>query len=133
MCVFGKCQKYENLSIEDVLDKLSLLYSNAIDSLRDAIAIYVKEGRIPDITERENGLFAYPELCVTWEGKVDHCEKPVLMHVLLNGVITVTQPELFRAYLVEQLSILQQDYDVTFPFALQKLKFLILLSLMVQI
>ncbi len=38
-----KCQKYENLSIEEVLDKLSLLYTNAIDSLRDAIAIYVKD------------------------------------------------------------------------------------------
>lgn len=65
-----------------------MLYSNAIDSLRDAIAIYVKEGRIPDITERENGLFAYPELCVTWEGKIDHCEKHVLMLALLNEAIT---------------------------------------------
>ncbi len=118
LCVsLEKCQKYENLSIEDVLDKLSLLYSNAIDSLRDAIAIYVKEDRIPDITERENGLFAYPELCVTWEGKVDHCEKNrAYARFVKRGdyTITVTQPELFRAYLVEQLSILQQDYDVTF-------------------
>ncbi len=118
LCVsLEKCQKYENLSIEDVLDKLSLLYSNAIDSLRDAIAIYVKEDRIPDITERENGLFAYPELCVTWEGKVDHCEKTrAYARFVKRGdyTITVTQPELFRAYLVEQLSILQQDYDVTF-------------------
>lgn len=70
-----KCQKNENLSIEDVLDKLSLLYSNAIQSLRDAIAVYVTKGQIPNTDERENGLFAYPELCVTWEGKIDHCEK----------------------------------------------------------
>lgn len=126
LCVsLEKCQKYENLSIEDVLDKLSLLYSNAIDSLRDAIAIYVKEGRIPDITERENGLFAYPELCVTWEGKVDHCEKTrAYARFVKRGdyTITVTQPELFRAYLVEQLSILQQDYDVTFSVRPSKIK-----------
>lgn len=118
LCVsLEKCQKYENLSIDDVLDKLSLLYSNAIDSLRDAIAIYVEEGRIPDITERDNGLFAYPELCVTWEGKVDHCEKTRAYARFVkrgNYTITVTQPELFRTYLAEQLSILQQDYDVTF-------------------
>ncbi|MGA6580502.1 AMP nucleosidase, partial [Providencia sp. NPDC089923] len=112
-----KCQKYENLSIEEVLDKLSLLYTNAIDSLRDAIAIYVKDGRIPENAERENGLFAYPELCVTWLGEVDHCEKTRAYARFVkrgNYTVTITQPELFRAYLVEQLSILQQDYDVSF-------------------
>lgn len=112
-----KCQQYENLSIEGVLDKLSLLYTNAIGSLRDAIAIYVKEGRIPDIVDRKKGLFAYPELCVTWQGKVDQCEKTrAYARFVKKGdyTITVTQPELFRAYLVDQLSILQQDYDVSF-------------------
>ena len=110
-------QQYENLSIEGVLDTLSSLYSHAIVSLREAIGIYVKEGQLPDNEARRQGLFAYPELCVTWTGEVDHCEKTRAYARFVkrgNYRITVTQPELFRAYLVEQLTILQQDYDVTF-------------------
>ncbi len=76
MCVFGKCQKYENLSIEDVLDKLSLLYSNAIDSLRDAIAIYVKEGRIPDITERKMGYLLIPNCVLHGKAKLIIAKNP---------------------------------------------------------
>lgn len=54
LCVsLEKSLKSKKLSIEDVLDKLSSLYSNAIESLRNAIAIYVKEGRLPDIDARK--------------------------------------------------------------------------------
>lgn len=112
-----QCRKYENLSIEETIETLSLLYSNAIDALRNAIATYVEKGTIPDVNARNSGLFAYPELCVTWGGKVDHCEKTrAYARFVKQGdySITVTQPELFRAYLVEQLTIFQQDYDVSF-------------------
>ncbi|MEK2484901.1 AMP nucleosidase [Providencia stuartii] len=112
-----KCQNNENLSIDEVLDKLSLLYTNAIDSLRSAIAAYVTDGQLPDADARKKGLFAYPELCVEWHGQIDHCVKTrAYARFVKPGQyrITVTQPDLFRQYLTEQLSILQQDYDVTF-------------------
>lgn len=48
-----KCQNNENLSIDEVLDKLSLLYTNAIDSLRSAIAAYVTDGQLPDADARK--------------------------------------------------------------------------------
>ncbi|EKT57563.1 AMP nucleosidase [Providencia sneebia DSM 19967] len=112
-----QCQSYENLTIDEVLTKLELLYNNAIDLQRNAIADYIKEGKLPDIEAREKGAFSYPELCVEWYGQVDHCEKTRAYARFVkrgNYSITVTQPELFRHYLTEQLTILQQDYDVSF-------------------
>lgn len=111
------CQQYEKLSIDEVLDKLTMLYNAAIDSLRNSIAIYIENGTLPDAQARQKGLFAYPELCVEWGGQVDHCEKTrAYARFVKPGSyhINITQPELFRHYLSEQLTILQQDYDVSF-------------------
>lgn len=56
LCVsLEKCQKYENLSIDEVLDKLSLLYTNAIDSLRNSIAAYINSGQLPSAEARKRG------------------------------------------------------------------------------
>ncbi|WP_277850631.1 AMP nucleosidase [Moellerella wisconsensis] len=107
----------EKLSIPAVLDKLEQLYANAILALRNAIADYINQGTVPSASRRDNGLFSYPELCVYWDGKIENCEKTrAYARFVKPGLysMTITKPALFRGYLSEQLSILQQDYGAIF-------------------
>ncbi len=110
-------QSYDNLSIDEVLDKLELIYQNAILALRCAISDYIHQGTLPDKIEREKGLFSYPELCVYWDGQKEDCQKTrAYARFVKPGsyTMTMTKPNLFRQYLTEQLTILQHDYNVTF-------------------
>lgn len=47
------------LTPDEALDKLEALYDDAVNALREAIAAYINEGRLPDETARAQGLFVY--------------------------------------------------------------------------
>ncbi|MBE7217972.1 MAG: AMP nucleosidase [Caulobacteraceae bacterium] len=97
------------------VDRLAALYAESVAALRDALAAYLRCGARPDLEARANGLFAYPELKIRYapEGPAPHVPR-AFARLNRPGVYatTVTRPELFRAYLQEQLRLLIRDYGV---------------------
>jgi len=99
----------------DIVDQLSSLYKQATSRLRAALVSYLEDGEIPESQARNSGAFAYPELRITYKpaGK-----PPVFSRAFgkLTGpgvyITTITEPELFRDYLEEQLIMLLDDYQI---------------------
>ena len=98
-----------------VVDTLAAAYAAASGNLRAALDAYLGHGTPPDAALRAAGGFAYPELRLTWAGDG---ARPRLSRAYARltapgaYAVSVTHPELFRAYLVEQLDLLAADYDV---------------------
>ncbi len=110
----------ETMTAQAALDRLEHLYSGAVSALQKAVKTFVETGEAPDPEQRANGLFSYPELRVIWQGgnppppqgrSYARLSKPGLY------ATTITRPDLYRDYLIEQLSLLQQDYGATFEVA----------------
>ena len=99
------------------VDRLQDLYTTSVNNLREALRDYLETGKHPDAEERANGAFAYPQLRLTWNAETP---APRLNRAFARlsrpGVYTTTatRPEMFRAYLTEQLSLLERDYGATF-------------------
>ncbi|ELY6085968.1 AMP nucleosidase [Cronobacter sakazakii] len=104
------------LTPDEALDKLEALYDDAVNALREAIAAYINEGRLPDETARAQGLFVYPQLRVCWDGDGSKAQKTRAYGRFTHPgcyTTTVTRPGLFRSYLREQLILLYEDYGAT--------------------
>ena len=107
----------EHMTAQAALDRLEILYSQSVSTLRDAVKTYLATGERPDPEARTRGLFAYPSLKVSWFG-----DRPANLEIRAYArmsrpgvyVTTVTRPELFRSYLEEQLRLLERDYGATF-------------------
>ncbi len=103
-------------AIHNALDQLESEYDSAITALRNALQYYVTSGEIPASEARKEGLFAYPELVLHWQG-----EQVPVQRVRAWGRFThagtysatITQPSLFRDYLAEQLEMLSKEYQFT--------------------
>jgi len=101
--------------IPRIIDQLTEIFDSSVAALRHSLACYLRDGTRPDLEERAKGLFAYPELRVDY--RWDAAAKfPARAFGRLNQpgryAISVARPELFRAYLTEQLSFLIRDYQV---------------------
>ncbi len=99
-----------------VIDELAAIYDQSVANLRNALARYVKDGTAPDDADRANGSFAYPELRIDYSG-VPPRSSPTRAFARLNqpGIYatSIARPELYRAYLVDQLEHIARDYDVS--------------------
>jgi AMP nucleosidase len=99
---------------EEAVERLADLHRQATDALSLALKRYLKERAQPGAAER--ALFRYPELRLTY-----HClgEVPSSVRayakVQVPGIYraTVTQPQAFRGYLLDQLRPLMEDFSVT--------------------
>ncbi|MCC5981591.1 MAG: AMP nucleosidase [Oceanicaulis sp.] len=102
-------------SAAEAVDRLSALYTRAVEALRSALKIYLDGGPPPSGSARAAGMFAYPELRITYlpDGPVPPLSR-AYGKFSESGIYTqtVTHPELFREYLTEQISLLQGEYDV---------------------
>ncbi len=110
----------ETMTAEAALDRLEDLYSRSVGNLQAAVKAYVDNGTRPDPVARTEGLFAYPELRVRWIGDGPRPQQGRSYARLTKPGLyatTITRPDLYRDYLVEQLSLLQQDYGATFEVA----------------
>ncbi len=99
------------LSPDQAVDRLETMHREAVQAQRDALARFAADGAPPDPAER--GRFRYPELRLIWSptgptpttrrawGKF---QAPGLY------ATTVTQPDFFRPYLLEQLQPLVEEY-----------------------
>ena len=98
-----------------VVERLNDEYERAVGALRDALRAYLENGTRPDPQARFDGSFAYPELRLTYDPEA---LPPKLARsyarVSRPGVYatTVTKPAQFKDYLVEQLTLLMDDFDV---------------------
>ncbi len=105
--------KGAHLTPEQALDQLEALYDRSVNALRYAIGRYIENGELPAAEARAQGLFVYPSLSVSWNGSATKPPKTrAYARFTHSGCYstTVTRPALFRPYLLEQLTLLCQDY-----------------------
>lgn len=99
----------------DIVAELDRLYSSSVDRLQAALTAYIATGATPSPESRSDGSFAYPEIRLTYRGGGNR-PTPVRSfgRLVSEGqyAISVTKPALFREYLIEQLTLLIEDYDV---------------------
>ena len=99
-----------------LVDQLAAIHAESTAALRAALKAYLDHGTTPDAAARVRGDWAYPELRLDFAGS-DGARRPVRAFARLNRpgsyATTVTRPEMFRAYLVEQLDLLMADYDIS--------------------
>jgi AMP nucleosidase len=99
------------LSPEQAVVRLEAIHAEAVEAQRQALARFTAGGPAPDVEERSR--FRYPELRLTWDPRGP---TPVTRRAWgkfqTPGVYaaTVTQPGFFRAYLLEQLRPLVEEY-----------------------
>ena len=96
-----------------LLDELEALYARSASALRAALATYLRNGVRPGADARLSGAFSYPELRITYapEGAGPRLSRAYArLSQAGRYAVTVTRPALFRPYLLEQLSLLRDDY-----------------------
>ncbi|MEE9381451.1 MAG: AMP nucleosidase, partial [Hyphomonadaceae bacterium] len=98
-----------------IVDQLERIYSDAVDAVTSSLDRYLREGVPPDGEARAGGAFCYPELVVRYDP--DGPPPPISrafgkMSEAGTYVTTITRPDFFRDYLIEQLIPLLRDYDV---------------------
>lgn len=100
---------------ETIVAELIAGFERSVNNLRSAIQSYIVDGTVPDAESRMDGSFSYPELIVHYLGG-EHAGAPSLSFGRLNTAgsysTTVTRPRLFETYLLQQLRILQDHYDI---------------------
>jgi AMP nucleosidase len=99
------------LSPEQAVDRLEAMHAEAVNAQRDALARFVAGGPPPDATHRSR--FRYPELRLQCEpdGPLPLTRR-AWGKIQAPGVYaaTVTRPDFFRPYLLEQLQPLAAEY-----------------------
>ena len=100
----------------DLVAELDRLYRASVERLQSAMSAYISDGTIPDPVSRTDGSFAYPEIRLSYKGGIDR-PTPLRSFGRMvtpgNYKISVTKPAVFAEYLIEQLTLLIEDYDVT--------------------
>lgn len=113
----------EQMTAQAALDRLETLYTQSVTNLRDAVRDFVNTGARPDPVKRAEGVFAYPELRIRWDGdRPQDLEPRAYARLSRQGSYstTITRPDLFRPYLTEQLGLLEQEYNATFEVGLSR-------------
>ncbi|MAK63197.1 MAG: AMP nucleosidase [Maricaulis sp.] len=101
---------------EEAVEQLDALYQASVERLQSALKTFLDGGNPPSEKERQSGAFVYPELRVTY--LPDGPPPPVSRafgKFTDTGIYasTITNPQHFRDYLIEQLSLLQDQYEIT--------------------
>ena len=101
--------------IDGILDQLEAIEEKSRNNLIAALKTFAENRTPPDLEARKAGLFAYPELIVSYSSETP-TEHPARAYARLNqpGIYrsSIADPALFRPYLREQLQHLVQDYPV---------------------
>lgn len=106
-----------HLSAIEAIERLETLYESALAALRDAISDYIRDGSLPDAGDRARGLFSYPQISVSWDGRLRDLQRTrAYGRFSRTGQYstTITRPALFKPYLTEQLTLLENEYGAVF-------------------
>ncbi len=98
---------------EEAVDQLAALYDQAVQALSEALRGYLRDRTRPSASQLV--LFRYPELRLVWDGD-DPAPSSVRAWARLQVpgtyAATITHPQAFRGYLLEQLGPLTRDFKV---------------------
>lgn len=100
----------------DIVDRLETEYRQSVEALRAALKSFLTGGPPPEPAVRAGNAYVYPELRLTWPPGLPYPRTSRAFARLPAAgryAITVTRPELYRDYLIEQLSLLQEDFEIT--------------------
>src|SRR5512144_359689 len=94
----------------EAVDRLEQLYAHAVTALIEAVRRFAEKGTPPSAEER--ALFRYPELRVTYLGDLAPKLARAYGQLMWPGeyAVTITQPAAYRGYLIDQLTLLVEDY-----------------------
>jgi AMP nucleosidase len=100
---------------EHVIDALEKLYSEAVSALSSALDMFLHSGKPPAPALRGSGAFCYPQIRIVYNP--DGPPPPISrafgkMSEAGTYVSTITRPDFFRDYLLEQLTLLMRDYEI---------------------
>jgi AMP nucleosidase len=98
-----------------IVDRLEQEYRRTVEALRGALKDFIAGGPPPDPALRAAGAFSYPELRLYWPaGQPFPRIGRAYARIGQPGhyAMTVTRPDLFRDYLIEQLTLVMQDFKV---------------------
>lgn len=98
-----------------IVDELQALYDASVSTLKDALHLFLHEGTPPDPALRRAGAFAYPELVIRYdpEGPPPPISRSFgKMSEAGSYASTITRPDFFRPYLIEQMTPLLRDYEI---------------------
>ena len=99
----------------EIVAKLSAEYQQTVTALRDALKTFLAGAPPPDPAVRAAGAFVYPELRLTWpHGETFPRLSRAYARLSAPGhyAVTVTRPDLFGDYLLEQITLLLTDFKV---------------------
>ena len=98
-----------------VVDQLDAHYRRAANQLRTDLQAFLNDKTAPDPAIRASGAYTYPALQISYVAKGPAPRLPRAYARFSQGgtyVTTVTRPDLFRAYLIEQLALILGDFEV---------------------
>ncbi|MBV8681683.1 MAG: AMP nucleosidase [Caulobacteraceae bacterium] len=98
-----------------IVETLEVEYRRSIDALRSDLQAFLADRTAPDPAARARGDYTYPALRLTYSPAGPAPRLPRAFARLSQAGsyrTTVTRPDLFRAYLTEQLALLLADFDV---------------------
>ncbi|MDX5394095.1 MAG: AMP nucleosidase, partial [Caulobacteraceae bacterium] len=98
-----------------IVARLNEEYRASVEALRGALQRFLDDGLTPDPALRAAGAFNYPELRLTWpQGETYPRLSRAYARLSAPGryAVTVTRPDLFGDYLIEQLTLLMKDFAV---------------------
>ncbi|MSQ87480.1 MAG: AMP nucleosidase [Alphaproteobacteria bacterium] len=101
--------------VKALIDELEAIYAQSVANLRQALTAYVRDGTKPDLSQRAAGAFVYPEITVIHRPTSSEARVARAFARLNKSgtyTTTITHPLMFRDYLTDQLSLLQNDYGV---------------------
>lgn len=97
------------------VDRLSALFDQSRGQLREGLRAFLDEGTPPSLEDRRSGAFAYPQIRVTYQpdGPVPPVSR-AFGKFAEAGIYarSITHPEMFRTYLIEQISLLAEQYPI---------------------
>jgi AMP nucleosidase len=98
-----------------IVDRLKLEYERSVRALRSDLKAFLATRTPPDAAIRASGAYVYPALRLTYLAK-GPSPRPsrAFARFSQDGVYatTITQPDLFQAYLTEQLTLLLADFEL---------------------
>lgn len=101
-------------SAVDAFDLIKRLYDQSADNLRGAFKSYIDDGIPPSAEDRRAGAFCYPRLAIEFSprGPIPRMSKAFGVFTSPGLYVTeITQPDMFRNYLIEQIDILLTSYE----------------------
>jgi AMP nucleosidase len=102
-------------SAEAIVDRLEAEYRRSVTRLKEDLQAFLDHGTAPDPAARLMGAYAYPALRISYAAKGPPRRLARAYARFSHGGVystTVTRPDLFRPYLIQQLSLVLEDFAV---------------------